>query len=112
MVNLHGLLSLSLIIAAVGLVQVQCSDLQADPITSYLTDKSGRFIFYHGVNVVYKEFPYYPNRDRFSPMDSLVAEDFKKLSDWGFRSIRLYIAWEGFEPVEGQYNYTYLEKLR
>lgn len=31
-------------------------------------------------------------------MDSLVADDFKKMNDWGIRAIRLYVAWQGFEP--------------
>lgn len=39
-------------------------------------------------------------------------EDFINLKRWGFNSIRLYLAWEGFEPIRHQYNYTYLEQLR
>ena len=50
----------------------------------------------HGLNVVYKEFPFYPGRTAFNSNDSLVAEDFVNLKRWGFNSLRLYIAWEGF----------------
>jgi len=47
MVNLQTAAVLLLIVTAV-------KGLQADPITTYLTDDSGRYVFFHGVNVVYK----------------------------------------------------------
>lgn len=96
-------------ITIILLIGLAACELHADPITSYLTDESGRFMFYHGVNVVYKEFPFYPQSDYFDPSTSLHKEDFVRLSEWGFRAIRLFVAWEGFEPKEGKYNYTYLE---
>lgn len=34
------------------------------------------------------------------------------LKSWGINSLRLYLAWEGFEPKKGEYNYTYLSVLR
>lgn len=34
------------------------------------------------------------------------------MNAWGFNAIRLYVAWQGFEPREGKYNYTYLEKIK
>ena len=56
MINLHYRthLLIVLVIFVNILKPCICTDLQADPLTSYLTDKNGRFIFYHGVNVVYK----------------------------------------------------------
>lgn len=74
-----------------------CS-LSVDPERNVLRDEYNRIRVMHGVNVVYKEFPYHPVRDRFDSNGSLVEEDFVNLKKWGFNSIRLYIAWEGFEP--------------
>lgn len=42
------------IIALFSLILIAACELHADPITTYLTDEKGRFIFYHGLNVVYK----------------------------------------------------------
>jgi hypothetical protein len=33
----------------------------------YLKDQYGRHAIYHGVNIVYKVRPYYPDDDRWSP---------------------------------------------
>jgi beta-galactosidase GanA len=41
-----------------------------------------------------------------------MRTDFQNLQSWGLNSIRLFIAWEAFEPQEGEYNYTYLEELK
>lgn len=102
------------LLAALALLLLYASAqrLSVDPLTSHLVDEKGRFIFYHGVNEVYKEFPYYPNTTHFNPQDSLSTEDFENLRSWGMRAMRLFVSWEGFEPVEGHYNYTYLEKIR
>lgn len=48
MVNLQSTALLFLLV----LTSIDC--YQADPLTSYLTDDSGRFVIFHGVNVVYK----------------------------------------------------------
>ena len=45
-------------------------------------------------------------------MDSLSKEDFEHLRSWGMKAIRLFVSWQGFEPEEGKYNYTYLEKVK
>ena len=86
--------------------------LTVNPLNSYLEDQKGRFIFHHGVNVVNKQFPFYPKTEEFNPMDSLSKEDFEHLRSWGMKAIRLFVSWQGFEPEEGQYNYTYLEKIK
>jgi endoglycosylceramidase len=75
--------------------------ISVDPLTTYLTDESGRFLFYHGINAIYKEFPYYPKTSAFDSNSSLSKQDFLQLREWGFNSIRLNIAWEGFEPKQG-----------
>lgn len=47
----------------------------------------------HGVNVVYKEFPFYPIRTGYNSNGSLVKEDFELLKSWGINSLKLYLAW-------------------
>ena len=88
------------------------SFLTVDNNKNVIRDEFNRIRVMHGVNVVYKEFPYHPSRTEFDSNNSLVAEDFVNLKRWGFNSLRLYISWEGFEPKRQQYNFTYLEVLR
>ena len=86
--------------------------LSVDPNTNLLVDEWGRVRVMHGMNVVYKEPPFHPRRTEYNADDSLVQEDFENFRQWGLTSIRLYMAWEGFEPARHQYNYTYLTVLR
>lgn len=58
---------------------------------------------------VYKSFPYHPRNSTFDPEFSLSKEDISFLVDNGFNVVRLYVAWPGVEPSEGQYNDTYLD---
>eukprot|EP00913_Durusdinium_trenchii_P027858 g26120.t1 len=39
-------------------------------------------------------------------------QDMANLQSWGFNVIRLGVMWPGVEPVEGQYNHTYLQVIR
>jgi endoglycosylceramidase len=95
-----------------ALIVLGASELSVDPNSNLIVDEYNRIRVFHGVNSVYKEFPYYPTRDGFDGNGSLVAEDFANLKRWGFNSIRLYIAWEGFEPKRHEYNFTYLSVLK
>ena len=45
--------------------------LHVDTRTSFLQEENGRYVFMHGMNSVYKEFPYHPRTDAFNPEDSL-----------------------------------------
>ena len=67
--------------------------LRVHPVNSKLQDYSGRYRVIHGVNVIYKEFPFLPTREIFNTNNSLVEKDFNDLKNWGFNSIRLFIAW-------------------
>jgi endoglycosylceramidase len=84
--------------------------IQVDPKTNLLIDEFGRYRIYHGVNVVYKDSPFYPpNLDSFEAVTSFCEEDAKNLKMWGFNILRLYMSWEGVEPERGNYNTSYLE---
>lgn len=69
------------------------ANLTVDPVSSMFKDQSGRYIFIHGVNVVYKEFPYYPITHEFNQNSSLSKVDWVNLRNWGFKAIRLYLSW-------------------
>ena len=38
-----------------------------DPLTRTMRDENGNQIIFHGVNVVYKDKPYLPDMENFSP---------------------------------------------
>ena len=86
--------------------------IRVDTNTRQLIDEFNRTKLYHGVNVVYKVAPFYPITDHFHTNDSLAEEDLQNFQEWGFNFIRLFIAWEAFEPQRSVYNYTYFEKVR
>lgn len=75
-------------------------------------DPSGRTLFYHGVNAIYKTFPFYPDYQTFTLDTSLSSDDFQRLRSWGMNFIRLYVGWEGLEPIKGQYNFTLLQEIK
>ena len=71
----------------------------------------GRERFFHGTNVVYKSAPFLPVVDRFDALTSFSVEDADLLQSMGFNTIRLGVLWAGLEPVQGQYNVTYLDQV-
>lgn len=50
--------------------------------------------------------------DVYNTSMSFVEKDAQDLKKWGQNVIRLYMAWEGFEPERQQYKYEYLAKLK
>lgn len=83
-----------------------------DPSTRNLVDEHGRAILFHGVNAVYKVPPYIPTMTgKWTPEDSLNAQDIKYLKDWGFNFVRLGVMWEAVERVPGQYDESYLDQV-
>eukprot|EP01102_Stenamoeba_stenopodia_P003368 TRINITY_DN1333_c0_g1_i5.p1 TRINITY_DN1333_c0_g1~~TRINITY_DN1333_c0_g1_i5.p1 ORF type:complete len:544 (-),score=80.71 TRINITY_DN1333_c0_g1_i5:434-1996(-) len=82
--------------------------IKVDPETHFLVEdeEDGRVRIFHGVNAIGKESPFIP-----SPL--LVSEEIiRNLSSWGFNSLRLGSMWAGVEPLQGQYNQTYLTVLK
>ena len=88
-----------LIICLILLLTKISAKLTVNRETSWLTDEYGRYRFIHGINEIYKEAPYHPDLETYNVNSSLVDRDFVDLKRWGFNSLRLYIAWEGFEPT-------------
>lgn len=101
---LKGLLTLLLFVATTA--------YRVDPNNSLFLDQYNRYTIFHGVNAVYKTYPFHPNLVEFSTNYSLTDQDLINLKNWGMNAIRLHAAWEGVEPQRGVYNYTYVETLR
>lgn len=103
---------LQVLLLAVIVAVCLSEGIHVDLQNSLLKDSSGRYRLYHGVNAVYKIFPFHPITDHFDSNSSLCEEDLMNLQAWGMNVIRLHVAWEGVEPQRGQYNFTYIQKLR
>jgi len=88
------------------------SKVKVNTTTRLMVDEYDRVRFYHGVNAIYKIFPFIPTSTHFDMEDSLSEEDFANLKKWGLTFIRLYMPWEGVEPIRGQYNYTLLDEIQ
>jgi len=72
----------------------------------FLRDSQGRAVIPHGVNVVYKREPYYP------PPSAFDESDVEQISGWGFNFVRLGAIWAGVEPERGEFDQTYLDRIR
>ncbi len=73
-----------------------------------MVDDFGRQVLFHGMNVVYKISPFYPELTVFDPDNSLCEQDMIFLRDNGFNVVRLFVSWAGVESTPGVYNQTYL----
>ena len=89
-----------------------------------IIDQFGRERIFHGENVIMKTIPFVPITTHFDARHtetqsnqrlvficrySFVDEDAQLLASMGHNTIRLGLLWAGLEPVEGQYNMTYME---
>lgn len=79
------LLCLFLALLAIG--------LKVNPNNTLFVDQYGRYTVYHGVNAVYKIYPFHPDLSLFSTNYSLTDHDLYNLKHWGMNSIRLHCAW-------------------
>jgi endoglycosylceramidase len=80
------------------------AELVESPDGRFMTDRWGRVVISHGINVVSaaKGAP-----DRVADIDEQVVAD---LADrWGFNVSRHLIFWDAIEPAEGQFNDRYLD---
>lgn len=85
--------------------------LRLDPVSGQLLDGLGRARIFHGVNVVFKKWPWLPQVDSFDPKDSLTNEDMDLLQEWGFNVVRLGVMWPGVEPAAGEISEYYLKEV-
>ena len=82
-----------------------------DPTNSFVLLDDGRYVIFHGVNVVVKLPPFIPDTETFDPYISFTDEDIQILKRLGINLVRLGIIWESIEYSEGEYNSTHLEKM-
>lgn len=55
------IMKVGLLVLVLMITQIH-AELSVDPVTNVLRDEHNRYRVMHGVNVVYKEFPFYPIR--------------------------------------------------
>lgn len=72
---------------------------------NHFVDKFGRHVLLHGMNMVCKD-------KSQNYIGSWKEEDFKNLHTWGMNVIRFGVIWDGIEPEPGQYDDSYIEKIR
>jgi len=71
----------------------------------FVTDRSGRVLILHGLNMVYKLPPYAPGASGFG------ADDAAFLARHGFNVVRLGVIYGAVEPSPGVYDQRYLGKI-
>ena len=79
-----------------------------------MKDEDGRERIFHGTNVVNKLEPFVPTilDGPFDAMYSFNEEDIDFLASLGYNTLRLGLLWQGAEPVEGQFNQTYVDQVK
>ena len=75
----------------------------SSPGGPYLYDSSGRVVFFHGVDAVYKYAPYELYPDKGKPWNLSVA-DASLMARLGFNVVRLGMTWSGLEPGTARAN--------
>ena len=74
-------------------------------------DAQGRARFFRGVNVVFKDPPYFPSVVDFDPNLSFMEVDVDLLASMGVNLVRLGVMWPGVFPERGRPDLAYLEKV-
>jgi len=69
----------------------------------WITDREGRVVVLHGVDIVKKVSPYYPSN--FGPADA------EFLANEGLTAARIGFIWAGAEPLPGIYDNTYIDHV-
>jgi endoglycosylceramidase len=71
----------------------------------WITDRSGRVVILHGVNMVYKRPPYTPSATGFG------ADDAAFLRRYGLNTVRLGVIYKAVEPQPGRYAAAYIRNV-
>jgi endoglycosylceramidase len=101
----------SLLLALAVLVAVPAASFAAGPAAPlghhgrWITDKRGRAVILHGVNMVYKVAPYFPGAAGFG------SDDARFLARHGFNTVRLGLIYAGVEPQPGHIDGRYLKHI-
>ena len=74
-------------------------------------DSAGRERIFRGTNAVVKGPPWHPDTESFSTDVSMAEEDFKWMRKMGLNLLRLGVMWPGVEPIQGEYNESYLDQI-
>lgn len=92
---------LLLLLLTLSLPGVGC---QPEPVR-FVTDAQGRALVLHGVG--------FTNSAKTDPMRMPWVEkaDVERLSGWGFNAVRFVLQWDALEPVQGQYDAAYLDRV-
>lgn len=85
--------------------------ISVNPERQRLVDSLGREVFFHGTNVVVKQFPWHPETEGFSD-GSFSEQDMQLLKSLGLNVVRLGFMWPGMEPTRGKYNETYMQVMQ
>ena len=85
--------------------------ISVNPDRQRLVDSLGREVFFHGTNVVVKQFPWHPETEGFS-YGSFSEQDMQLLKSLGLNVVRLGFMWPGMEPTRGKYNETYMQVMQ
>lgn len=79
--------------------------------TKAFVTKEGRQTILHGTNAVVKGPPWVPDSQQFSADISLSKKDFEWMQELGLNFLRLGVLWPAYEPIQKQYDETYLERV-
>jgi endoglycosylceramidase len=71
----------------------------------WVTDARGRVVIVHGINMVYKVPPYYPQAIGFGNDDGAFLQRI------GFNAVRVGVIWKALEPRPGVYDDRYLNHI-
>lgn len=96
--------------------------LRLVPDGQMFRDTAGRQVLLRGVNAggrskfpPYFPFPFqesgYPGQEDADSFDVEMTRYVDKLEEWGLNVVRLPFSWEAVEPVRGQYDTVFLERL-
>lgn len=109
-------------------LQESCGEAPALPSQAihtegmFFEDALGRATLLRGVNAggrsklpPFFPFPFaesgYPGQEDASPFDDEMAQYIDKIEEWGLTAVRLPFSWEAVEPVRGEYDPVFVERL-
>ncbi len=117
MTRTPALLAVCAAIAATACGDDAAPPLQTRPLWSdgaHLRDTEGRVALLRGINARVEgvfDVTFDDGRTALEPIPPLTAADCARMRELGFDLLRLPINWSGIEPVRGQYDEDYLQRV-